>query len=139
MSIVYYIFGFYSISNIIFIEQNIVIDQNICEMPAVRALVNAVGTAYAEPLPEQPVFQQVAAIPGAAASILAKIKPFTRESYAELKARIEERKRRDHQNNSHQGESLKNDPKLADRKFLPRSVARHFPKCLLGVPIEEID
>ena len=99
--------------------------------------------------------QVVHMTPGQAILLSKLSKPFTEQSSIDLKTRIAERKKLDQQMLEldevgeaklvdgqlvmDRAEKLDNDPKLAEGKVLPKTVADNFPKDLMGVPIEEVD
>ena len=83
---------------------------------------------------------------------LIRFKPFTKASEMALRHRIKERQRIEKKKKTEEEEGflrdgklvleeeeLKPDRAIADGKILTGNVAKHFPKILLGLPIEDID
>ena len=91
-----------------------------------------------------------------ASALLSKFKPFDEQAGERLKKRISKRKKADddraRQREMEEAklvdgqlmmdddeEQLENDPKLAEGKALSKVVVNHFPKHLMGLPIEDVD
>ena len=107
---------------------------------------------------EHNIANAVVSLPPGAASMLGQFRLFDEERAEILRQRIADRKRLDKEkairmefegtrlvdgqlvmDDDSDSELLVNDPKLADGKTLPKTVANHFPKHLLGQPVEDID